>query len=272
MGPATRTSPSDWASRSGPPSRSRTVRSLEIAALLFFALLGMARLVGSDWATEHAVAVSFAGLGLFSLGGAALGRPWTAEYARADYGDVPRPASLSSTARSRSSGVPSSFSLRSLSSCRWGCGRMWRAGPSAGSRPSWDRGCCASHPLAQAGAAGALRLAAPAIGGARGDGAYDVAVSAPASEHSSMRWWAASPTTGGARSSTTGPDASSGSMPAYTIFPARARAGHPTGRLRRWMRCWGRPQQPNWLDIRGDRLAAALRPFVAQLAERKAAA
>jgi hypothetical protein len=64
------------------------VRSLEIAALLFFALLGMARLVGWYWATEHAVAVSFAGLGLFSLGGAALGTPWTAEYARADYGDV----------------------------------------------------------------------------------------------------------------------------------------------------------------------------------------
>jgi hypothetical protein len=36
-------------------------------------------------------------------------------------------------------------------------------------------------------------------------------------------------------------------MPAYTIFPARGRAGHPTGRLRRWMRRWGRPQQPNWL-------------------------
>jgi phytoene dehydrogenase-like protein len=66
----------------------RTVKSLEIAALAFFALLGIAHLAGVPWAAEHGVAASFAGLGLFSLGGAALGKPWTGEYSRAEYAEV----------------------------------------------------------------------------------------------------------------------------------------------------------------------------------------
>src|SRR4051812_35328502 len=62
--------------------RSASVRSLEIAALAFFALLGVARLAGWAWAMDYAVMASFIGLGLFSLGGAALRKPWTAEYSR----------------------------------------------------------------------------------------------------------------------------------------------------------------------------------------------
>ena len=68
--------------------RSGSVKSLEIAALAFFALLGVGRLAGSAWAIDHAVAASFAGLGVFSLAGAALGKPWTAEYSRGEYADV----------------------------------------------------------------------------------------------------------------------------------------------------------------------------------------
>ena len=68
--------------------RSNSVKSLEIATLAFFALLGLAHLVGWAWFADYAVAASFVGLGLFSLGGAALGKPWTAEYARGEYADV----------------------------------------------------------------------------------------------------------------------------------------------------------------------------------------
>jgi hypothetical protein len=153
------------------------VRSLEIAALLFFALLGMARLVGWDWATEHAVAVSFAGLGLFSLGGAALGRPWTAEYARADYGDV---------AETRE------FIINSTITGHPGCHLPFLCALSAlvaggvGACGGRGRRRVRVHP----GTEDVVRLIlsrklgrrerydwpAPAIGGARGDGAYDVAV------------------------------------------------------------------------------------------------
>lgn len=68
--------------------RSGTIKSLEISAFAFFALLGVAHLAGWAWGTDHAVAASFVGLGLFSLGGGALGKPWTAEYSRTEYAEV----------------------------------------------------------------------------------------------------------------------------------------------------------------------------------------
>ncbi len=67
---------------------TRSARSLEIAALAFFAPLGAAYGAGLEAVTGAAVLASFVGLGLFSLAGAALGRPWTAEYARAAHAGV----------------------------------------------------------------------------------------------------------------------------------------------------------------------------------------
>jgi phytoene dehydrogenase-like protein len=68
--------------------RSRSVKSLEIASLAFFLLLALAYAAGWAQAIDHAVTLSFVGLGLFSLAGAAAGKPWTAEYSRAEYSDV----------------------------------------------------------------------------------------------------------------------------------------------------------------------------------------
>ena len=68
--------------------RSGTAKSLELAALTFFAALALAHQAGWSWAIEHAVAASFVGLGIFSLVGAAVGKPWTAEYSRSEYTDV----------------------------------------------------------------------------------------------------------------------------------------------------------------------------------------
>ncbi len=67
---------------------SHNVKSLEIASLAFFALLGLAHAAGWIWLADHAVAASFVGLGLFSLGGSIVGNPWTSEYARGEYADV----------------------------------------------------------------------------------------------------------------------------------------------------------------------------------------
>lgn len=67
---------------------SGVMKSLEIVALAFFAVVGLARLAGWAWAIDNAVPASFVVLGLFSLGGAAFSKPWTVEYARMDYAEV----------------------------------------------------------------------------------------------------------------------------------------------------------------------------------------
>jgi hypothetical protein len=100
-------------------------------------------------------------------------------------------------------------------------------------------------------------------------------LSAPASEHSSMRWWAASPTTGGARSSTTGP----------TQVPVRCRHTryfrHVGGRATRPGVCGdgcavgGAPNSQTGFESQGHPRRPACcsaSSLLAQLAERKAAA
>jgi phytoene dehydrogenase-like protein len=63
-------------------------RLLEIATVAIFVMLAGSQLAGASWATEHGTAASFAYLGVFSIVGAALGKPWTAEYSRGEYADV----------------------------------------------------------------------------------------------------------------------------------------------------------------------------------------
>jgi phytoene dehydrogenase-like protein len=58
---------------------------LEVGGLLLFALLIAAELTSHTWTAANALWLSFAGLGFISLSSALLGRPWTADYARAAY-------------------------------------------------------------------------------------------------------------------------------------------------------------------------------------------
>ena len=60
---------------------------LEAGGLLLFAALAVAELMSPAWAAASALWLSFTGLGLISLISALLGRPWTADYARAAYPD-----------------------------------------------------------------------------------------------------------------------------------------------------------------------------------------
>jgi hypothetical protein len=66
----------------------KNTKSLEIASMGFFALVGVAHLAGWSWASEHSVAASYLVLGLFSMVSVALRRPWTAEYSRAAFAEV----------------------------------------------------------------------------------------------------------------------------------------------------------------------------------------
>ena len=68
--------------------RRRASSDLDLFAASLFALLGLVLLLAPAAVEPYAVAASFAGLGLFSLVGAALKRPWTAEISRASFADV----------------------------------------------------------------------------------------------------------------------------------------------------------------------------------------
>lgn len=60
---------------------------LEAFALVLLALVALAELVAPAWAAANALWLSFAGLGIISLGSVLFGRPWTADYSRAAYPD-----------------------------------------------------------------------------------------------------------------------------------------------------------------------------------------
>jgi len=60
---------------------------LEAGGLLLFAALALSRLASPDWTAANALWLSFAGLGAISLASVLVGRPWTADYARAAYPD-----------------------------------------------------------------------------------------------------------------------------------------------------------------------------------------
>lgn len=68
--------------------RGRDGSDLDRFAAGFFALLALGLVLAPAATEPYAVAVSFAGLGVFSLVGAALKRPWTAEISRASFADV----------------------------------------------------------------------------------------------------------------------------------------------------------------------------------------
>ncbi len=66
-------------------ARQREFRTLEAGGLLLFAALCGACAAGWAVSPSDAVACSFAGLGAFAILSVGLGKPWTAEYARAAY-------------------------------------------------------------------------------------------------------------------------------------------------------------------------------------------
>jgi phytoene dehydrogenase-like protein len=61
--------------------------SLEAGGFLLFVLLALSEVISPAWAAASALWLSFAGLGVISLISTVLGRPWTADYARAAYPD-----------------------------------------------------------------------------------------------------------------------------------------------------------------------------------------
>ncbi|RBP16156.1 phytoene dehydrogenase-like protein [Roseiarcus fermentans] len=63
----------------------RQFRALEAGGVVLFGALGLALRAGAVASASDAVAVSFAGLGGLALLSVALGRPWTADYARAAF-------------------------------------------------------------------------------------------------------------------------------------------------------------------------------------------
>ena len=61
------------------------IKSLEIAALAIFGVLACGILVAHDFVAANAVPLAFIGLGVFSIATVFLGKPWTAEFSRAAY-------------------------------------------------------------------------------------------------------------------------------------------------------------------------------------------
>jgi all-trans-retinol 13,14-reductase len=159
-------------------SLSGTVKSLEVAALAFFLLLGLLYLAGWAQAIDRAVILSFIGLGLFSLAGAAIGKPWTAEYSRAEYSDFAESREfviINSTITTIWSGVFLFFALaHSLALGLWASiaggilgGLASIIGPRLLVRLILSR---------RLGRQETYDWPAPAIGGKRDDDGYDVAV------------------------------------------------------------------------------------------------
>jgi phytoene dehydrogenase-like protein len=66
----------------------RAAGDLDLFAAAFFTLAAGASALAPDAAAAHMVAASFAALGLFSLAGVVLGRPWTADLSRAAFAAV----------------------------------------------------------------------------------------------------------------------------------------------------------------------------------------
>jgi phytoene dehydrogenase-like protein len=58
---------------------------LELGGLVLFAILALAQDVAPDGTAANALWLSFAGLGVISIGSLVAGRPWTADYSRAAY-------------------------------------------------------------------------------------------------------------------------------------------------------------------------------------------
>ncbi|MCC7346990.1 MAG: NAD(P)/FAD-dependent oxidoreductase, partial [Variibacter sp.] len=158
---------------------TKSVRSLEIAALAFFVPLAAASVAGLDAVTGGAaVLASFLGLGLFSLAGAALGRPWTAEYARAAHAGVAATREFALVNRMIAAmwgAVFLFFALaQHLALGRW---TMLAAG-ALGSVASFVGPKLLVRVLLRRrlGPQESFHWPAPALGGARGEGVFDVAV------------------------------------------------------------------------------------------------
>lgn len=61
------------------------IKSLELALLLIFSILAIGIFGFPEIVGRYAMTVAFAGLGAFAAATVLLGRPWTAEFSRADY-------------------------------------------------------------------------------------------------------------------------------------------------------------------------------------------
>ena len=156
----------------------RAASDLDLFTAAFFTLAAVAHAVAPDATAAHMVAASFAALGLFSLAGVALGRPWTAELSRAAFAAVAE--------------TPAFIAVNSAISGLWGILFLL-----LGAAREWDWGAWASVAIVAFGALASIlgpRLLiriglnrmiraqsdyhwpAPPLGDARGPDACDVAV------------------------------------------------------------------------------------------------
>jgi all-trans-retinol 13,14-reductase len=67
---------------------ARDIKLLDILAADFFAVLALAYVMNWGWMLAHAGVASFAVLAVVSFASVALGRPWSADYSRAQFGEL----------------------------------------------------------------------------------------------------------------------------------------------------------------------------------------
>jgi phytoene dehydrogenase-like protein len=156
----------------------RDIRTLEIAMLAILGALAGGMLLAPDFVVDHAVPLAFAGLALFAIATVVVRKPWTAEFSRAAY-----PEAFAD---------PLFLSVNMILSALWGglflllaLAEVWKAGGFV------VIGIVAAGAVASILGPGFLvRMAlarrirsletyhwpAPALGGAQGDGDFDVAV------------------------------------------------------------------------------------------------
>jgi len=65
--------------------RAGDIKLLDILAVDFFAVLALAHIMNWGWMLAHAGVASFAVLAVVSFASIALGRPWSADYSRAQF-------------------------------------------------------------------------------------------------------------------------------------------------------------------------------------------
>jgi phytoene dehydrogenase-like protein len=157
--------------------RSHSLHALDLVALVLFVLLAVAALTGTGEA-RYGVTASFAVMGLFSLAGAALGRPWTADVSRAAYAAVADTSEFSFVNRILTT-------LWGLIFCGFAAAHAFALGPwpiAAGSIVGTAASVAVPKILVRAalqrklGRAEAYDWPVPSILGQAGDAIYDVAV------------------------------------------------------------------------------------------------
>ncbi len=156
----------------------REMRMLERAVLLIFGVLAVGVLLGPDVVAARALTLVFVGLGVFALGTVVVRRPWTAEFSHADYASEADSPIFTQVNMTISAVWGALFLLLALAG-------YLDAGTAVTSSivvfgtvtsifaPKWLSRRALARRLA---ARETWRWPAPALGGAAGDGEYDVAV------------------------------------------------------------------------------------------------